>query len=195
IGLIFGSQFALEVFKQVAQRIGLYDRPREALGTVLNFFLSLAELPWLGNTLLFFGGLAAGLLLSWLLRRLDGSRADERKALGTEMVKLGNLLRGYSGKLRKLYMHEVRPKIVSCFTTAKKVGILVPDDRIFSVNPAHAMDLIADYLMDVGTMLQGRHFSEAKQHAKSRKVLFDKLILGESRLHPSQQAKLVDGHE
>jgi hypothetical protein len=24
---IFGSQFALEVFKQVAERIGLYDRP------------------------------------------------------------------------------------------------------------------------------------------------------------------------
>jgi hypothetical protein len=34
------------------------------------------------------------------------------------------------------------------------------------------MDLIADYLMDVGTMLIDGHLSEAKQHAKSRKAAF-----------------------
>jgi hypothetical protein len=34
------------------------------------------------------------------------------------------------------------------------------------------MDLITDYLMDVGTMLQDEHFPEAKQHAKSRKATF-----------------------
>ena len=49
---ILGSQFALEVFRQVAERIGLYDRPQEAAGTVLNFVLKLAELPRLRTTFL-----------------------------------------------------------------------------------------------------------------------------------------------
>jgi hypothetical protein len=35
-----------------------------------------------------------------------------------------------------------------------------------------ARNLIADYLMDVGTMLIDGHFSEAKQHAESRKAAF-----------------------
>jgi len=70
-------------------------------------------------------------------------------------------------------MYANRSRMMSCFTTARKFGIWVPDDRIFSINnPAHAMDLIADYLMDVGTMLIDGHFSEAKQHAKSRKAAF-----------------------
>ena len=50
--------------------------------------------------------------------------------------------------------------------------IWAPNDRIFSVHPPRAMDLIADYLMDLGTMLIDGHFSEAKQHAKSRKTAF-----------------------
>jgi hypothetical protein len=65
----------------------------------------------------------------------------------------------------------------SCFTTARKYGIWVPDDRIFSAHPAAAMDLITDYLMDVGRMLQDEHFSEAKQHAESRKADFDKVYV------------------
>src|SRR5215470_10461847 len=118
IGIIFGSQFALEVFKQVAQRIGLYDRPREALGTVLNFFLSLAELPWLRNTLLFFGGLAAGFLLKWLLQKLDGSGAKQREALGDEMAYLGN----YLGQIKFPFPTKDNARIMSCFASAKKFG-------------------------------------------------------------------------
>jgi len=72
---LLGSQIALEIFKQVAERIGLYDRPREAADTVLNFFLSLAELPWLRTTTLVLCAFVAGLWLDWLLRKFDGSRA------------------------------------------------------------------------------------------------------------------------
>ena len=87
---ILGSQFALEIFKQVAERIGLYDRPREAVGTILNFFLSLAEISWLRTTMLAFGCFAAGMWLDWLLRKLDRSRAKARENLGYEMTNLAN---------------------------------------------------------------------------------------------------------
>src|SRR5262249_26477189 len=87
--------------------------------------------------------------------------------------KFGNQLRGYTGQLQGEFMHRARRNIVSCFATARKFGIWAPNDRIFSVPPPGvAMDLIADYLMDVGTMLIDGHFSEAKQHAKSRKAAF-----------------------
>jgi hypothetical protein len=54
---IFIIPIAVEFVKHVAENIGLYDRPREAAGTVLNFFLGLAELPWLRVTALVLGGL------------------------------------------------------------------------------------------------------------------------------------------
>jgi|GraSoi2013_100cm_1033763.scaffolds.fasta_scaffold52231_3 hypothetical protein len=71
----------VEFLKHLAENIGLYDRPREAAGAVLNFFLSLAELPWLRVTALVLGGFVAGLWLDWLLRQLDRSRAEARKNL------------------------------------------------------------------------------------------------------------------
>jgi hypothetical protein len=171
IGIIFGSQFALEVFRQVAQRIGLYDRPREAFGTVLNFFLSLAELPWLRNTLLLFGGLAAGFLLKWLLQRLDGSRAKRREALGDEMAKLGN----YLGQIKFPFPTKENARIMSCFASAKKFGIWVPDDRAFPFQAARARSLITDYLSKVGQMLSDGNFREAKQYAKKSKADFDSI--------------------
>jgi hypothetical protein len=171
-----GAIFTDVVFPVVTRLI--QEQPQETANVfwvVLKFLRDLSEQTWLRAAALSLGCFVAGLWVDWLLRRLDGSRTDERKALGTEMVELGNVLRSYSGKPRGLYMPAARPRIESCFTTARKLGIWVPDDRIFSIiHFPHAMDLITDYLWDVGTMLQGGHFSEAKQHAKSRKAAFDK---------------------
>jgi hypothetical protein len=177
--LVVGAIFTGVVFPVVSHFI--QEQPQETanvalkiLHAALKFLYDLSEQTWLRVAALLLVGFVAGLWVDWLLRKLDGSRANERKALGTEMVKLGNLLHGYSGKPRGLYMPAARPRIVSCFTTARKLGIWVPDDRMFSIiHFPPAMDLITDYLMDVGTMLQGGHFSEAKQHAESRIAGFD----------------------
>jgi hypothetical protein len=169
---VFVFPLAVDFFKRMAENVGIYDQPGEAAGTVLNFLLSLSQQSWLRVTALTLGAFVAGLLLERRLQKLDRSRIEERKDLGFEMIKLGNQLRGYTGHLQGEYMTRARQKIVSCFTTARKLGIWAPSDRIFSVHPPRAMDLIADYLMDVGTMLIDGHFSEAKQHAKSRKAAF-----------------------
>jgi hypothetical protein len=115
---IFGSQFALEVFKQVAERIGLYDRPREAAGTILNFFLSLGELPWLRTTTLVLGSFVAGVWLDWLLRKFDGSRAKAREHLGIEMTNLAhdidNALAAV-GRFSLLSLPDFSPRLMSAF--------------------------------------------------------------------------------
>jgi hypothetical protein len=167
---VFVFPLAVDFLKRMAENAGIYDQPGEAAGTVLNFFLSLSQQTWLRVTALTLGAFVAGLLLERRLQKLDRSRTEGRKDLGFEMIKFGNQLRGYSGQLQGEFMHRAR--IVSCFATARKFGIWAPNDRIFSVHPPRAMDLIADYLMDVGTMLIDGHFSEAKQHAKSRKAAF-----------------------
>ena len=167
---VFVFPLAVDFLKRMAENAGIYDRPGEAAGTVLNFFLSLSQQTRV--TALTLGAFVTGLVLERRLQKLDRSRTDKRKDLGFEMIKFGNQLRGYTGQLEGEFMHRARRNIVSCFATARKFGIWAPNDRIFSVHSPRAMDLITDYLMDVGTMLIDGHFSEAKQHAKSRKAAF-----------------------
>jgi hypothetical protein len=52
--------------------------------------VTLAGQTWLRGAVLALGCFVAGLWLDWLLRKLDDTRADKRKALGTEMLNLGN---------------------------------------------------------------------------------------------------------
>jgi hypothetical protein len=49
---------------------------------VLKFLLDLAGQTWLRGAALALGCFVAGLWLHWLLRKLDNTHADKRKALG-----------------------------------------------------------------------------------------------------------------
>jgi hypothetical protein len=179
----------IPIFTAVAARF-IWEQPGEAANTVLKFLLDLSEQTWLRVTALALGCFVAGLWLDWLLRKLDGSRAEERKALGTDMVNLGR-------QLRHLKYPVDRPRIMSCFTTATKFGLWVPDDRIFSILTDHLKsairengsymtptkgvfdyvkleNMIKDYLTHVGTLLRDGHFREAKQYAVKSKADFAK---------------------
>jgi hypothetical protein len=151
------------------------EQPRETANAVLKFLFDLSEQTWLRITALSLGCFVAGLWVQWLLQKLDRSRVDERKALGTEMVNLGDKLSVLTDP-----MYPARPQIMSCFTTAKKLGIWEPGQRVSKIRADNLImeypmrQAITDYLMDVGTMLEDGHFKEAKQHAKSRKASFDK---------------------
>ena len=166
---IFGSQFALEVFKQVAERIGLYDRPREAASTILNFFLSLGELPWLRTTTLVLGSFVAGVWLDWLLRKFDGSRAKARENLGYEMTDLANAIDNALALINRFRLPDFTPRLMSAFTTAKQLGLWTPDVRMYE-----RINLVMDYLRHVGTLLSDGHFAEAKRAARDRKRVFDR---------------------
>ena len=153
----------------------------DAIHATLKLALDPLQQPWLHVAGWILIGFAAGFWVDWLLRKLDGSRAEHRKALGVEMGILAHDLGATVYPLMVNPMYVARPKMVSCFTTARKFGIWVPDDRIFEVHPPRAMNLVTDYLNDVGAMLRAGHFSDAKQHAKSRKPLFDKAYADEGK--------------
>ena len=132
------------------------------LHVILKFLLNLAEQGWLHVAAWIMVGFVAGLCLDWLLQQLDGSRAEKRKELGHDMVKLSRNLADYAGRINGNPMNAFRPQIASCLARARKIGMWVPDDRIFSIYPhLRAMDLIVDYLTRVGQMLQDGNFSEA----------------------------------
>jgi hypothetical protein len=102
------------------------QQPQGTANVILKFLLDLSEQPWLPITALFLAGFVAGLWLDWLLRKLDGSRAEQREALGGEMLilnyNLGNL---------KDPMAEARAEIMSCLIAARKLRIWAPDERVF----------------------------------------------------------------
>jgi hypothetical protein len=133
----------------------------DAIHAGMKFLLYLAQQPWLQIVGWIFVGLVAGLWLDLLLRKLDGSRANERKMLGAEMAKYGNYL-GQFGSVPD------SAKIKSYFHSARKFGIWAPDE----VNINRAEKLIADYLKNVGTLLRDEHFRQAKQYAKASKARF-----------------------
>jgi hypothetical protein len=142
------------------------ERPPEAANTILKFLFDLSEEPWFRPTALFLIGLVVGLWLDWLLRKLDGSRADHRVALGNDMLIWEHELE---------YLNDpskANAKIMSCFVTAKKLGIWAPDERVFEIDPNSVYPMIRNYLTNVGTMLRDRHFSKAKQLAKKSKADF-----------------------
>jgi hypothetical protein len=133
----------------------------DAIHVGLKFLLYLAQQPWLHTVSWIFLGLVAGLWLDLVLRQLDGSRADSRKMLGTEMAKYGNYL-GQPGSMPD------SARIKSYFHSAREFGIWAPD----AVNINRAEKLITEYLMNVGTMLRDGHFKKAKQAAKESKATF-----------------------
>ena len=150
------------------------EQPQRTANVVLKFLLDLSEQTWFRPTAISLGCFVAGLWVDWLLWRLDRSRADERKALGIEMLTLGRNLGHFVGRINGDPMSAFRPQITSCLTKVKRFGMWVPDDRIFSIHSPYAMDLIVDYLTQVGQMLQGENFREAKRDAKKSKAAFDK---------------------
>jgi hypothetical protein len=144
------------------------EQPGETANVVLKFLIYLGEQTWLRVAALLLGGFVAGLWVDWLLRKLDSSRADERKALGTEMVELGNYLEQLRFPMQK------SASIRSCFATAQKLGIWVPDERVFQLHPPRAYHEVSNYLRNVGTTLRDGNFPEAKRDAKKSKTAFEK---------------------
>src|SRR5258708_23372480 len=127
---LFFVPLAVEFLKHTAENIGLYDRPAEAAGAVMNFFLSFAERTWVRVTALGLGSFVAGLWLDWLLRKLDRSRAEARENLGLEMLNLANDINNALGLVNRFRLPDFAPRLTSAFIKAKQVGLWTPDVRM-----------------------------------------------------------------
>jgi hypothetical protein len=175
---------------------GFYDQPRETVGPVLNFFLSLAEQTWLRNTALVLGGFVAGLSVDWLLRKLDGSRIEARKNLGIEMQTAGREIQSASAHGSDLWVNigplNAGPRLNACFLKARKIGLWAPDDRIFQVQRPFGdriQHTLLLYLMHVGTLLSDGHFAEAKHTALQAKEPFAEIVAEDEKTKQEQKAR------
>ena len=83
IGWIATAIF-IPIFTAVAARF-IWEQPLETANAVLKFLHYLSDRTWFGAPALFLGGFVAGFWLDWLRRKLDGSHAKQREALGIEM--------------------------------------------------------------------------------------------------------------
>jgi hypothetical protein len=181
----------VEFLKHLAENIGLYDQPRETAGAVLNFFLSLAELPWLRVTALVLGGFVAGLWLDRLLRKRDRSRAEARENLGLEMQSIGRDMR-WERENEATGRLNVGPRLGSCFVAARKVGLWAPERQPLNLHPLHAdrmQNILMNYLLHVGTLLSDGHFAEAKQTALQAKRTFAGIVADSEKTKQEQKAR------
>jgi hypothetical protein len=165
------------------------QQPPETAGAVLKFLLNLAEQTWLRVIALVLGGFVAGLWLDWLLRKFDGSRAEARENLGIEMEKIGRDMREEMNSGRTVLL-RASPRLNSCFTKARKVGLWVPDARIMKAQPLlinRIEYLLVEYLLHVGTLLSDGHFKEAKREASQHKDAFA-AVVAENEKEKREQA-------
>jgi hypothetical protein len=140
---------------------------RETINAIPKFILYLLQQTWFLVTALALGCFVVGFLLAWFLRKVDGSRADNRKIFGAEMVRLANYLEQLKSPMQEI------ARIRSCFVTAKRLGLWAPDDRVFQLPTATASNAISKYLKRIGTLLMDGNFREAKQDAKKIKSAFE----------------------
>ncbi|WFU42619.1 hypothetical protein QA640_09240 [Bradyrhizobium sp. CB82] len=131
----------------------------------------LAGLPGIHAGSLLFTGLVVGVWVDWILRRIDGSRADDRRALG---VRFCNLAHTIEDRFRcddrwPSNIVSVIPNITSAFIEADKYGVWTPADTLYE-NP-NGGNLMVYYLLHVGTLLRDGHFREARVHSLQAKAL------------------------
>src|SRR5262245_40531376 len=110
---IFVIPIAVDILTHESEKVGMYERPGEIAGTVLNFFLSLAELPWLRTTALVLGSFVAGVWLDWLLRKFDGSRAKARENVGIEMMNLAHDIDRALALVDRFRLPDFSPRLMS----------------------------------------------------------------------------------
>jgi hypothetical protein len=134
-----------------------------------------ANLPGMFHASLIATGLVTGVFADWFFRRIDGSRADRRIALG---YRFNSLSESVEARLRNNmyqpdnphrnqwhpFVHDLVPSITSAFITARKFGIWTPSSDIYQRN--NAGFVLMNYLDHVGTLLKDGHFKQAKEYAQ-----------------------------
>jgi hypothetical protein len=163
---LFISPLAVKVLDRMAENFGLYDR--DALPNAVSFLLGLADQSWVRATALGVTAFAAGLWTDWLLRRLDSTRAESRKKLGSEMSRLAR-------PLPEGYVRLESPKVMSALIQAKKFGLWAPDlsapaNGLEHLPPAQLFKFLMEYFEAVGRLLEAGHFNEAKREALQSKL-------------------------
>lgn len=175
VSILFTSLFlpiAVHLTKHWIEGTDLYDKPQETANAAAKLLTTIAQSAWVQSTALFLGGLALGLWLDWLFRKLDRSRAASLHLMGYSMKNVAQELGIQTQSIGYQWPDKVyldRAALMSLFINVEKASLPVPRPEMFFENPDGGK-LLASYLYGTGTLLVDRHFSEAKAFAKKLKL-------------------------
>jgi hypothetical protein len=155
-----------EFFVKQAEKSGVYDKPGEAVSRVWLYLVSFADLPYFRVAVAAMTGLVLGLWMDWLMRRFDGSRDDNLRALGRDIESLGDKVvsaQRFDPSGWPNNIGYVLPELMSLLAKVEKHGFSVPQEDLMKRQNA---GLLAGYLMMVGKFLAEGQFEEARKAAE-----------------------------
>jgi hypothetical protein len=159
--------FLLHAWNGVLDREDVSKHPVDWLMSVIG---SVAQFPGVLPGVLITTGVVVGAWIDWLLRKVDGSRAQGRIVLGRQFVSLAGMVSHRQEGFHSEWpgnMHDLQPTLMSAFIKAEAFGLWAPVDELYERKDGAA--ILVNYLRLVGTMLRDGHFKQAVIRAQQAK--------------------------
>jgi hypothetical protein len=126
---IFIAPFMLLVWRGVLDRGDVANHPGDWL---MGWLDAIAKVPGIYPAALIATGVLIGVWIDWLLRKFDGSRADDRQTLGLRFCNLAHNIENrlqYSG-VWSSNIQDLKPALMSIFIEADGFGIWAPSGEV-----------------------------------------------------------------
>jgi hypothetical protein len=150
----------------------VFSEPYAVATTISINLAAVGQLRWFKFALVFMTGFVIGVSLESLSRKSGERKAFELRSLGykfrslSDSIKIRTASSGWPDNTR-----DLRPAIVSAFTSARKFDLWVPGERVYELpDPS----FLCEYFRCVGRLLEDGHFDEASREALSWKPFLDR---------------------
>jgi hypothetical protein len=153
----------------------ILSEPSVATTAISNSLVAISELRWFRFALVFMTGVVIGISLETSVRKAGERRAFELRSLAYKFRSLSDDIKtrtaspGWPDNAR-----DIRPAIVSAFTSAKRFHLWVPSERVFELPDG---SFLCEYLRTVGMLLENGRLDEARHEALSWQPFLDRTKL------------------
>ena len=150
----------------------IFSEPGVTVTTVSKNLVAVSELRWFKFALVFMTGIVIGISLETSARRSGERKAFELRSLGykfrslSDNIKTGTISSGKPDSAR-----DIRPAILSTFSSARRFDLWVPSERVFELPDG---SFLCEYLRSVGMLLEDGRLDEASREALSWKPFLDR---------------------
>ncbi len=150
----------------------ILSEPSVAVTAASNDLVTISELRWFKFTLVFMTGIVVGISLETSARKSGERKAFELRSLGykfrslSDNIKTGTAWSGWADSGR-----DIRPAMLSAFSSARRFDLWVPSERVFELPDG---SFLCEYLRSVGMLLENGSLDEASREALSWRPFLDR---------------------
>ena len=169
-GLLLIPLFGATLEKWLADNV--FSEPNAVAQSISDHLARIGELAWFKFALVFMTGLVIGISLETSARRSGERKAFALKSLGYRLRSLSDALKartavaGWPDNAR-----DLKPAIASVLISARKLGVWVPNDRVYELPDA---SFLCEYFGSVGKLLEDGQLDQARGEALSWKPFLDR---------------------